>query len=91
MGDDGEPVETAVALGINDGKVVEVTEGLSEGDSILQFVPGTPADYPEGQEGMMDDGSGEIDDGSGEIDDGSGEDGSVEDDGTEVTDDGAEG
>lgn len=84
VGDDGEPVETAVALGINDGKVVEVTEGLSEGDPILQFVPGTPADYPDGQDGMMDDGSGEIDDGSGE-------EGSVEEDGAEVTDDGAEG
>ncbi|MFZ7088086.1 hypothetical protein [Curtobacterium sp. RRHDQ10] len=32
-----------VTLGINDGKLVEVTGGLAEGDTVLQFVPGTDA------------------------------------------------
>lgn len=82
VGDDGEPVETAVALGINNGRVVQITDGLDEGDTILQFVPGTPAEYPEGEEGMDDGGGGEVDDGGGEeIDDGS----------DETVDDGSEG
>lgn len=33
-------VKTEVSLGINDGKNVQVTEGLKEGATILQFVPG---------------------------------------------------
>ncbi len=62
--DGGEPVETPVGLGISDGEVVQVTDGLSEGAEILQFVPGTPATYPD--DGMVDDGSGEqVDDTSG--------------------------
>jgi macrolide-specific efflux system membrane fusion protein len=39
--EDGETTELrAVTLGINDGINVEVVEGLAEGDTILQFVPG---------------------------------------------------
>lgn len=34
-----EPVLTAVVLGLTDGFMVEVTEGLSEGAQILEFVP----------------------------------------------------
>lgn len=40
---DGSTAEAEVGLGINDGTNVEVTSGLAEGDEILQFVPGAPA------------------------------------------------
>lgn len=40
VGPDGEPVETPVTLGLTDGEVVEIREGLAEGDSVLEFVPG---------------------------------------------------
>jgi len=44
VGDDaGAPEERAVSLGLNDGQQVEITEGLADGDQILQFVPGAPA------------------------------------------------
>lgn len=39
-GDGSDPEERAVKLGVNDGEMVEVTEGLEEGESIRQFVPG---------------------------------------------------
>lgn len=83
LGDDGEPVETPVALGLTDGKVVQVTDGLDEGATILQFVPGTPAEYPDQGENM-DGGDGEV------IDDGSGEEAEEAEDG-EVVDEGSEG
>jgi macrolide-specific efflux system membrane fusion protein len=41
--DSGEPEERAVGLGISDGKVVQITSGLKEGDMVLEFVPGAPA------------------------------------------------
>jgi hypothetical protein len=40
VGEDGEAEERAVTLGITDGAVVQVTEGLAEGDQVLEFVPG---------------------------------------------------
>ncbi|MGO3146838.1 MAG: efflux RND transporter periplasmic adaptor subunit [Leucobacter sp.] len=43
----GEPTETKVTLGVSDGTLVEVTEGLSEGDEIRQFVPGSAAPVEE--------------------------------------------
>lgn len=46
-GDGAEPEERAVKLGVNDGVTVEVTEGLAEGDSIRQFVPGFVAPVEE--------------------------------------------
>ncbi len=46
-GDGGEPEERPVTLGVNDGTMVEVTEGLAEGDSIRQFVPGFAAPVEE--------------------------------------------
>ncbi|MFS0893314.1 efflux RND transporter periplasmic adaptor subunit [Microbacterium sp. 179-I 3D3 NHS] len=46
-GDGSEPEERAVTLGVNDGVMVEVTEGLAEGDSIRQFVPGFVAPVEE--------------------------------------------
>lgn len=43
IGADGEQEERSVTLGLNDGVNVEVTGGLSEGETILQFVPGAAA------------------------------------------------
>ena len=45
VGPDGTPVETPVTLGLNDGQVVQVTGGVSEGQSVLEFVP-VPDDTP---------------------------------------------
>lgn len=42
-GDGTELEERAVTLGVSDGTVVEVTEGLAEGDLVRQFVPGIAA------------------------------------------------
>ncbi len=41
---DGSTEERPVTLGINDGISVEITGGVAEGDTVLQFVPGAPAD-----------------------------------------------
>lgn len=38
-GPDGLPEERDVVLGLNDGSVVEVREGLEEGEAIFEFVP----------------------------------------------------
>jgi len=48
---DGSSAERTIALGITDGAQVEVTGGLQEGDEILQFVPGAPAEDGCGQLG----------------------------------------
>ncbi|WP_299035904.1 efflux RND transporter periplasmic adaptor subunit [uncultured Pseudokineococcus sp.] len=37
----GEAEETPVGLGLTDGTQVEITEGLEEGDPVLEFVPGS--------------------------------------------------
>ncbi len=39
VGADGQQEERQVKLGLTDGEQVEVTEGLTEGDLLLQFVP----------------------------------------------------
>jgi macrolide-specific efflux system membrane fusion protein len=39
VGEDGEPVETPVELGLNDGSIVEITSGVEEGASVLEFLP----------------------------------------------------
>jgi macrolide-specific efflux system membrane fusion protein len=44
----GAPEERAVGLGISDGKVVQITSGLQEGDMVLEFVPGAPVPEEEG-------------------------------------------
>ena len=46
-GDGSEPIESPVTLGITDGTMVEVLEGLAEGDLIRQFVPGIAAEVQE--------------------------------------------
>ncbi|MFI2565475.1 hypothetical protein [Paenarthrobacter sp. NPDC018779] len=39
----GAPEQRKVELGLNDGSVVEVVSGLTEGEQVLEFVPGAPA------------------------------------------------
>ena len=46
--EDGTQEERSVTLGLNDGINVEVKEGLTEGELILQFVPGAAAGDPGG-------------------------------------------
>lgn len=46
-GDGSEPVEREVTLGISDGSMVEVIDGLAQGDLIRQFVPGVAAPVEE--------------------------------------------
>lgn len=45
----GKPAKQAVTLGLTDGVNVQITGGLKKGDTILQFVPGAPADPKDGQ------------------------------------------
>jgi multidrug efflux pump subunit AcrA (membrane-fusion protein) len=42
----GETEERQVTLGLSDGINVEVVDGLSEGEIVMQFVPGAPAQEP---------------------------------------------
>ncbi|MFD6055057.1 efflux RND transporter periplasmic adaptor subunit [Agromyces sp. NPDC060279] len=55
---EGAQTERSVKLGLSDGSQVAVAEGLAEGDTILEFVPGAPAVAP-GMEGceLLPDGS----------------------------------
>ncbi len=43
VGPDGAPVERPVRLGLTDGAVVAVTEGLADGEQVLEFTP-VPSD-----------------------------------------------
>ena len=45
VGDDGTEEQRAVTLGLTDGDQVEIREGLTEGEQVLQFVP-VPDDTP---------------------------------------------
>jgi multidrug efflux pump subunit AcrA (membrane-fusion protein) len=45
VGADGAEAERAVTLGLTDGEQVEVKEGLTEGEQVLQFAP-VPDDTP---------------------------------------------
>lgn len=40
---DGAIEERLVTLGMNDGASVEIIDGVAEGDEVLEFVPGAPA------------------------------------------------
>ena len=68
VGADGTQEERPVTLGINDGVNVEIIEGVTEGEMILQFVPGAAAGDPGGvpvEPGFpIDDGGGVIVDGA---------------------------
>lgn len=46
----GEPQQRKVQLGLNDGSLVEVVSGLAEGEAVLEFIPGAPAQAPPGQQ-----------------------------------------
>jgi macrolide-specific efflux system membrane fusion protein len=46
VNEDGSTEERQVTLGLSDGINVEVTDGLEEGELVLQFVPGAPAGDP---------------------------------------------
>lgn len=39
----GQPQERKVQLGLNDGSMVEIVSGLAEGEAVLEFIPGAPA------------------------------------------------
>jgi multidrug efflux pump subunit AcrA (membrane-fusion protein) len=54
-GDGAGPQERPVTLGLNDGTLVEVLDGLAEGDRVRQFVPGFAAPT---QPNCFDDGMG---------------------------------
>ncbi|RWR21573.1 hypothetical protein D8Y23_03810 [Microbacterium enclense] len=45
---DGAAEERAVALGLTDGSQVQITEGLTEGEQILEFAPGAMAGATDG-------------------------------------------
>lgn len=49
--DPAKPEKRAVTLGITDGKMVEVKEGLTEGEEILEFTPTSNKDNQDGQTG----------------------------------------
>jgi len=64
---DGTQEERPVTLGLNDGVNVEIIEGLTEGEMVLQFVPGAAAGDPGGvpiDPGFPIDGGGVIVDGA---------------------------
>lgn len=46
--DEGKRSERQVTLGLNDGEHVEIEDGLTEGDTVLQFVPGKEAQPDDG-------------------------------------------
>jgi macrolide-specific efflux system membrane fusion protein len=58
--DDGTQEERPVTLGLNDGVNVEIVEGLTEGELVLQFVPGAAAPGGPLDPGMPNDGGGVI-------------------------------
>jgi multidrug efflux pump subunit AcrA (membrane-fusion protein) len=48
----GEPEKHPVRIGLNDGSAVQIVDGLAEGDTVLEFVPGAPAPV-EGDAGFV--------------------------------------
>lgn len=49
----GEEVERDIKLGLSDGEMIEVVEGLEQGDSIRQFAPGNMEELNPEEEGMI--------------------------------------
>ena len=49
--DPANPEKRSVTLGLTDGKMVEVKEGLTEGEEILEFTPTSNKDNQDGQTG----------------------------------------
>ncbi|MET4639685.1 HlyD family efflux transporter periplasmic adaptor subunit [Mycetocola sp. 2940] len=50
---DGAPEERAVTLGLNDGALVQIVDGVAEGDDVLQFVPVDDSTDPAGGDGCI--------------------------------------
>ena len=51
---DGTQEERTVGLGLNDGEQVQITEGVAEGDQVLQFIPvGDVVPSQDGQPGAV--------------------------------------
>jgi multidrug efflux pump subunit AcrA (membrane-fusion protein) len=46
--DGGEPVKREVGLGMTDGAVVQITEGVVEGETVLEFIPVGDVPAPDG-------------------------------------------
>jgi macrolide-specific efflux system membrane fusion protein len=57
---DGSHKKTPVALGLSDGKNVEITDGVKKGDRILEFIPGAPAKSGQNQGGCVSTGNGMV-------------------------------
>lgn len=49
-GTPAEPQQRKVQLGLNDGSVVEIVSGLAEGEAVLEFIPGAPAQVQPGRQ-----------------------------------------
>lgn len=49
----GATEERTVTLGLSDGVNIEIVDGLEEGELVLQFVPGAPADPGMGDGGVI--------------------------------------
>lgn len=78
-----EPVEHAVTLGMTDGQVIQILDGLDEGDEVLEFIPiGAPA-TPEELDPEIDSDDGFQDDtfDDDEADDDGADDGEIADEG----------
>jgi macrolide-specific efflux system membrane fusion protein len=57
---DGAHEERAVTLGLNDGALVQIVEGVAEGDEVLQFVPADDATDPAGGDGCIEQPDGSV-------------------------------
>ena len=49
-----KPEKKPVTLGLTDGEIVEIKEGLTESDSVLEFIPTASSDATRGSESGVD-------------------------------------
>ncbi|MET0932074.1 MAG: HlyD family efflux transporter periplasmic adaptor subunit [Mycetocola sp.] len=57
---DGAHEERAVTLGLNDGALVQIIDGVAEGDDVLQFVPVDDPTDPAGGDGCIEQPDGSV-------------------------------
>ena len=50
----GKPEKKPVTLGLTNGEIVEIKEGLTESDSVLEFIPTASSDATRGSESGVD-------------------------------------
>lgn len=50
----GKPEKKPVTLGLTDGEIVEIKEGLTESDSVLEFIPTASSEKTQGSESGVD-------------------------------------